>query len=116
MFADGTMAALEVALHGVAERQRVTAHNVANLNTPGFQASRVEFEGALADALRSGRSAAVDNDLVSFSRTDDPSDLRGNNVSLERESRELITSGLQYEALVNALNFRISALRTAASR
>jgi flagellar basal-body rod protein FlgB len=114
VFADGTMAALEVALHGVSERQRVTAHNVANINTPGFQASRVEFEGALAEALDSGHGIA--GDLVTTARTNDRMDVRGNNVSLEREQRELITSNLQYEALVNALNFRFSALRTAVSR
>jgi flagellar basal-body rod protein FlgB len=114
VFADGTMAALEVALHGVAERQRVSAHNIANINTPGFRASRVLFEGALAEALGAGRPLGAD--LVTHVRTDDQMDVRGNNVSLERESRELITSGLHYEALVNALNFRFSALRTAASR
>ena len=57
VFSTNSLTAIEVALDGVAERQRVTAHNIANVNTPGFRSARVEFESELARALE--REAAA---------------------------------------------------------
>ena len=34
-------------------RQRVIANNIANINTPGYHAQRVEFENALAASVKS---------------------------------------------------------------
>ena len=39
---------------GLAMRQRVTANNIANIQTPGFHAGKVKFEGALQSALANG--------------------------------------------------------------
>lgn len=111
MFADGTMAALEVALSGVAERQRVAAHNIANLNTPGFRSSRVVFEDDLARALR--RDDRLDRSLVGHVQAGTPVNIKDNDVALEEESQTLITAGLQFDALVSAYNYKIGALRTA---
>src|SRR5205085_10724307 len=46
MIEDRTMTALHSALTGLSERQRVTADNIANINTPGFLAGRTDFESA----------------------------------------------------------------------
>ena len=51
---DVTMTALHSALRGLSTRQRVIADNVANIQTPGFRAGRVDFESALGDALANG--------------------------------------------------------------
>ena len=47
MIGDVTSSALHSALSGLAQRQRVTADNIANLQTPGFLAGRVDFESGL---------------------------------------------------------------------
>ena len=39
-------------MDAAAQRTRVTANNLANVNTPGFTRSRVVFEEELAEALR----------------------------------------------------------------
>ncbi|MGD9755216.1 MAG: flagellar basal body rod protein FlgB, partial [Acidimicrobiia bacterium] len=59
IFTDRTQAALEVALLGEGQRQRVTSYNIANVNTPGFVPQKVEFEGSLARALDAKGSARV---------------------------------------------------------
>jgi len=42
---------LENALDASSLRQQVIAHNIANINTPGFQAQTVTFEAELRQAL-----------------------------------------------------------------
>lgn len=49
--------ALNSALDGLALRQRAIAENVANVQTPGYQAQRVAFEDALASAVEDGKGA-----------------------------------------------------------
>ena len=113
IFTDGVTAAIEGALSGVAERQRVAAHNIANVATPGFRASRVSFEEDLAAALDGGRPGEV---VPSVTAAATPARADGNNVSLDDETKIMITSGLQYQALVEALNHKLGLLRTAISR
>ena len=114
IFDDTTMKAIQFALSGVNQRQQATAHNIANINTPGFRSGRVQFEDALADALRTGRSVGD----VSIRRVaaNTPINTRGNDVALEEESKTLIETGIQYEALVNAMNYKLGVLRTAIGR
>ncbi len=114
LFSDTTMRAIQFALGGVNQRQQATAHNVANVNTPGFRSSRVSFESELADALRTG--ADIDDLTVSTRRANTPVNVRGNDVALEEESRILIETGVHYETLVQAMNHKLGVLRTAIGR
>jgi flagellar basal-body rod protein FlgB len=113
MFTDAVTAAVERALSGVSERQRVTANNIANVSTPGFKASRVNFEESLADAIRDGRPEDAN---PSLGAADTPARADGNNVSLDDETKILVKSGLQYQALVQALNYKLNLIRTAVER
>jgi flagellar basal-body rod protein FlgB len=110
LFTDGTTSAVERALSAVAERQRVTANNIANSVTPGFRASRVDFEQALGDAVRRGEPGSA-----GFTVRDagTPADNRGNTVSMQDETTIMVKSGLQYDALVSALNYKLGLLRSA---
>lgn len=111
LFTDRTTAAIEIALNGVAERQRVSSHNIANVNTPNFRSSRVRFEDELGRALRNGGD--LQGVVAEHVRANTPINSRNNDVALERETQDLITAGLHYQALVEALNFKLGALRTA---
>jgi flagellar basal-body rod protein FlgB len=110
LFTDLATSAIERALDGVAQRQRVTAHNIANVATPGFRASRVAFEDDLASALERGTPSRAAASVVGAGT---PARADGNNVVLEDETQIMVTSGLHYEALVQALNYKFSVLRTA---
>ena len=113
IFTDRTQAALEIGLAGEAQRQRVTSKNIANVNTPNFTATKVEFEGSLTRALRQGDGSRV---AIAESPGTPWSSLNGNQVSLEEETATLVKSGLHYEAIVNAVNTRMSMLSTAIGR
>ena len=111
LFTDGVQSALERAMDGVMLRQRVSAQNIANTMTPGYQAQQVSFEDNLASALATGQSPA--GTALDVTPTGGQSDARGNNVDLVGENTSLMRSGLQYEALVQAANYRINVLHTA---
>jgi flagellar basal-body rod protein FlgB len=113
LFVDRTTQAVEWALKAQSERQRVVAHNIANVNTPGFRAGQLDFEGSLAEAL-SRRNGGVAR--AQHSATNDPVGLNGNNVSLEKELEALDKSNLHYDALTSALTAKFNQLRTAIGR
>jgi len=110
LFTDNVTAAIERGLAGVTERQRVTANNLANAETPGFSAGQVDFESNLADALAQGDPSSAG---ISVSATGDAPGINGNNVNVASESTALIRSGMQYDALVQALNYKLGLLQTA---
>ncbi|MFN0027161.1 MAG: flagellar basal body rod protein FlgB [Acidimicrobiales bacterium] len=110
IFTDRTQAALEIGLTGEAQRQRVTSNNIANVNTPGFTAQKVDFEGSLARALRNRDGGPVS---IAHSAGEPWMSLNGNKVSLENETTTLVKSNLHYEAIVNAVNGRFGLLGTA---
>ena len=108
MFNDVTGVALRSALAGLAARQRTIADNVANIQTPGFLAGRVQFEDALRSAVDEGSGAAA----PTTSRSLEPTRLDGNNVNLDREVLANIDTGLRYQLMTRAVDDRFSLLRT----
>jgi len=111
LFTDPVQGALERALDGVALRQRVTAQNIANVMTPGYQAQQVSFEDSLSAALGDGADPATT--ALSISPTGGEENANGNNVDLGNESASLMRSDLQYQALVQAASFRYTLLHDA---
>ncbi|MFO8076222.1 MAG: flagellar basal body rod protein FlgB [Actinomycetota bacterium] len=108
---DQMQAATHYALQGLAERSEVRAHNVANLNTPGFRAERVDFESTLRAALDRGDATAA----AEPARTVDPNlpGPHGNTASLESEMTGMMKDNLTREAMVNAYNWKTTLLRNA---
>jgi flagellar basal body rod protein FlgF len=51
--------AVRIALDGLMARQEAIAHNVANLTTPNFTATNIEFESELKSALETPHAAWV---------------------------------------------------------
>ena len=108
---DRTMTALHSALTGLSERQRVTADNIANVNTPGFLAGRTDFESALKNSLSTGQTPTASGGTVA--RSLDPTNVNGNNVNLDSETVIATETGLRYQLALNALDGKYSVLRTA---
>ena len=111
MIGDVSSSALHAALDGLAQRQRVTADNIANVNTPRFLAGRVDFESSLSGALSSGENPASAKALVA--RSLEPTNTNGNNVNLDSETVIATETGLRYQLALNALDGKYSTLRTA---
>ena len=111
MINDATSTALHAALSGLAQRQRVTADNIANVNTPGFLAGRVDFEAALSGAIRSGESPTISGGTVA--RSLEPTNTNGNNVNLDTETLSNIDTVLRYQFATQAANGQFASVRTA---
>jgi flagellar basal-body rod protein FlgB len=109
--ADVTTTAVERALDGLVLRNEVTANNIANAEVPGFKASRVSFEQALSNAIRSGRLEKAPG--AEILPTGGPAGVNGNNVDLETEFTEMMKTNLMQEAMVSAFNYKVGLLRTA---
>ncbi len=108
---DVTSSALKAALDGLAQRQRVTADNIANINTPGFLAGRVDFESSLRGALAGGGNPASATAVVA--RSLEPTNTNGNNVNLDTETVRATETGLRYQLALNALDNKYNSIRTA---
>jgi flagellar basal-body rod protein FlgB len=111
MIGDITPAALHASLSGLSQRQRVTADNIANVNTPGFLAGRVDFESSLKGALRNGDTPQVTGGTTL--RSLEPTNTNGNNVHLDAETLNATETGLRYQLALNALDGKYNSLRTA---
>ena len=107
---DVTMTALHSAMRGLSTRQRVIADNVANIQTPGFRAGRVEFEASLAEALSNGDAPVVE---ASLGRSTAATRLDGNNVNLDDETVAMLETTMRYELTVRAMSEKFALLRTA---
>jgi flagellar basal-body rod protein FlgB len=110
---DLTMAVVHSALHGLADRQRAIADNVANVQTPGFLAREVDFEASLQRAAQSGDQAQAGAVSPSRSRSLAPTRMDGNNVSLDDETVKSLRTNLSYQTMVEAMNAKFRLLRTA---
>lgn len=112
---DLTDLALQRGMSGASQRQQLLANNLANVNTPGFKRSDVDFESSLASALSADNPANA-LDSVSFTpQVDTTSSMRadGNNVSADQELASMTANATQYEALVAVENSKLGWLRTA---
>ncbi len=103
--------AVAYALRGLNVRADVRAHNLANVNTPGFRAMRVDFESTLRGALQRGGA----REAPAPSATPDPNlpNPNSNTVSLESEMSGMLKDNLLRDAMVNTFNFKAGVLRTA---
>ncbi|QAY60079.1 flagellar biosynthesis protein FlgB [Microbacterium protaetiae] len=104
-----TITALSSALDALSQRQRAIADNIANINTPGYHAKRVQFEDALAAAVATGDGHAT----VSVGESLEPTRLDGNNVNLDTETLSSIDTTLRYQFASQAVDGPFSAVRTA---
>ncbi|GAA1871605.1 flagellar basal body rod protein FlgB [Paeniglutamicibacter psychrophenolicus] len=109
VFDSVTSLALESALDGLALRQRAIATNIANVNTPGYHARRVEFESALAKSVSEGNGHVAATTSTSL----EPTRLDGNNVNLDTETLSNIDTVLRYQFATQAASGPFNSIRTA---
>jgi flagellar basal-body rod protein FlgB len=107
---DAVSRVLGLALDGVTTRQKVTADNISNVDTPGFRAMSVDFESSLRQAVDSGDITASSDGGVHLETTptDTPVGANGNNVDLRKETLSAVQTQYQYQMLTRAVNDRIT--------
>ena len=127
---DKTSAALQTSLSMRQMRHNVTASNIANAETPGYLAQKVDFEEALSrsldiDGLRGmstshgnhfvvgGPTAKVRPDI--YENPEGAVNNDGNTVDLEKEMSALSENAILYKAALQLINKKMAALKYAAS-
>lgn len=105
---------LHTAIDGLSLRQQVIADNIANVDTPHFRASAVDFESALNGAIARGDMGSAAQLQPAVEATDTPVGANDNNVDLRKESIAAIQTQFQYQIVGRAFSDRFSRLSTAA--
>jgi flagellar basal-body rod protein FlgB len=127
-----TFQLLENALRAAQLRQAVYANNIANMDTPGFKRSDVQFETLLQEALQSAPDALSTTDTagsalptgwnwsaalavqpVVTTDTETSVDNNGNNVDVDAEMARLAENQVRYNALLQDVKSRFDRLRSA---
>jgi flagellar basal-body rod protein FlgB len=127
---DKTTEALATAANMRLLKNNVISGNIANAETPGYKAKKMDFEEALArqidiDGLRSlstshsehipvgGRVSARAKTEI-YDNPDAATSQDGNTVDLEKEMTVLAENQLQYKAAIQLINKKLAALKYAA--
>jgi flagellar basal-body rod protein FlgB len=90
---------LQFALDGVTQQQAAIANNLANVQTPGYEAEDVSFQKSLQEAIAGGGTAQITEGSSPAAPASD-----GNNVSLTTELVDAQESALQYQVITSSLN------------
>jgi flagellar basal-body rod protein FlgB len=99
---------LQFALDSVVDQQQVIANNIANQDTPDYQADDVTFQSSLAQALQDGGSASAATTPEGLA-----SGSNGNNVSLSTETTLMQENDLENQTVDNALSGQFAILSDA---
>lgn len=111
------------------QQHALTASNIANADTPNYQAKYIPFDRVLSDAVDRGEhvqlkrtsarhlpGAAGDPDRPRVVEMEAPAwAMDGNSVQLEQETVRLTENSMMYGAVSQGLSRRMAMLRYAAS-
>ena len=86
-------------------QQKLNTQNIANIETPGYKAKSLSFDGVLSSVDSSTNTTEISRINASIN-TDDSLSLQpdGNNVDLEAESISLYKAYAQYSTLLSKIN------------
>ncbi len=124
LFSAPVMVCLGKGLDAGAQRQRVIANNIANINTPGYKKSIVNFENLLKNTLKNDVAGMLTTHPRHFGGVCPLSELKpetyfsnvtsmrtdGNNVDIDEEMVNLAANGIKYQATSRQISDRISLL------
>lgn len=111
---DQTFESLSRALDLRTESQTLIASNIANADTPGYQAQELNFEKALARAIDGGEDISrvrgeIHNQINNVVRED------GNTVDRDAEMVSLAQNQLLYDAAAELVKKKLALLKYAIS-
>jgi flagellar basal-body rod protein FlgB len=118
---DSTTKLLEKVLDIRMDAHQVHVSNIANANVPGFKAKKLEFEGAVHQALETAERKEVERayekhlekavEQIKAEVYEDPlapMNGNGNSVNMEREQTDLAKNTIAYEAAISLINKRLA--------
>ncbi len=126
---DKTTEALAASIRLRQIRHNVTASNIANAETPGFKAKKVDFEDALATALNVDGLGALEaphgDHFATGASTNPQAEIYdnpeaamnndGNTVDMEKEMAALAENSILYKTALQLINKKMAAVKYAIS-
>jgi flagellar basal-body rod protein FlgB len=127
LFSNISSLTAKAALTGLSLRQQAISRNIANIDTPGYQAQTVNFQQALARLM--------DNNVLLPMKTTDEAHLTTaeskpflttslrpggtlradqNNVDIDVEMADMSEAGIQYQSISQAVSKNLLLLKTLA--
>ncbi|MCW9705383.1 flagellar basal body rod protein FlgB [Fodinibius salsisoli] len=94
---------LAKAMDSYSLRQEITASNIANIDTPGYSRHNVEFEKALQEAQKSGKTMHQVNPHIQET---------GDKVVLENELLEMADTQMRVQLVTRSLRHHFDTLQT----
>jgi flagellar basal-body rod protein FlgB len=120
VFKDKVLEQMALGLDWASARQRALAHNLANVDTPGFKRMDLLFPEALLQAgkrlglaaTQPGHFGATGTNTMKLTReTGTIQRNDGNNVDVELETAEMVKNALYYNAIISRASGHIRNLR-----
>ncbi len=90
----------------LAKRQKLTAGNVANADTPGYKTKDMDFQFEFMSQMEGGTPNVLDVEGLTMKND-------GNNVSIDRESRLLSENAMRFNLAASLLKSQLRAVRSA---
>ena len=127
---DAALRFQQEALNLRAQRQEILAANIANADTPGYQARDIDFSSELKKVMERGRAEGTGVSLALTSsrhipaqamtapstdllyRVPDQPSLDGNTVDMDRERTQFADNSLQYQTGLTLLGWQIKGMMT----
>jgi flagellar basal-body rod protein FlgB len=119
-----SLTAVKTALDGLALREQMISRNIANVDTPGYQAQNVSFENAVKTALKKAEAPALTTTNIghmqvglpatTMTATDRPGGTQRadqNDVDIDAEMTEMNETVIRYQALTQMISRKFSLIK-----
>ena len=128
LFSDKAPAVMKKSLDMMSARQNLISSNISNVDTPGFKASDIDFQGQLREALGSkgGLNLKSTNEKHFGPDTSSIGDItpdpfeedaaaksNGNNVDIDNEMAKMAENQIMYNATVQLMMKRGGTIKAA---
>jgi flagellar basal-body rod protein FlgB len=103
---DATTANIERYMDLLSTRQKLTASNIANADTPGYKTKDIDFQQEFASMVNGESPQTIDAQGL-------PVKPDGNNVSVDREARMLAENAMRFNVASALLRGQINSIKEA---
>jgi flagellar basal-body rod protein FlgB len=124
MIDDPSYLAAKAALDGLSMRQQVTSRNIANVDTPGYQAQTVNFESAIKQAMEKTDKTdltltnamhipleSTTNTVMLTNQSGGTERADGNDVDIDNELTQMNETAIRYQAITQMVSLKFALIR-----
>ena len=97
---------LERYLDLLSARQKISASNIANADTPGYQTKDIDFQQEFMSMINGQQPLTIEADGL-------PIKPDGNNVNIDREARMLAENAMRFNVASVLLKGQIASIKSA---